>query len=241
MCAQTSNSSVVWHDLFTNNAAAAKSYYAKLGFDYSMEHATDFVWQSGSAADYPLIMAADNAHGGLVSIDAEQHSRWLAYVSVDDVELAAARAESVGGSIVREPFDVPGVGRVCVVRDFEGAEICPFKATHSYPAPRGLFVHDELITRRPEQACEFYSIVFDWKFQYQTDDLDSTQYVSDLVKVTIGDRFVHLLDRRPSVWVPSLNAELVDQSSVTFVDESNRIAMDPSGALFRLSARLFRP
>lgn len=45
----------------------------------------------------------------------------FAYVAVDDVDARLKRVEAAGGWTMRPPFDVPGVGRIAIVRDSLGA------------------------------------------------------------------------------------------------------------------------
>jgi uncharacterized protein len=48
---------------------------------------------------------------------------WFAFIEVDDVDKRIAAARKAGATILREPHDVPGVGRVAVLRDPTGAAI----------------------------------------------------------------------------------------------------------------------
>jgi predicted enzyme related to lactoylglutathione lyase len=48
-------------------------------------------------------------------------------VTVDDVDATPAKAESLGGKTVMPPMDVPGVGRVAVPQDPQGAVLCVIK------------------------------------------------------------------------------------------------------------------
>ena len=60
---------------------------------------------------------------GIYSIDANDQDTsegWFAYVAVDDLSGALARASMEGGQVVREPFEVPGVGRIAIVTDNAG-------------------------------------------------------------------------------------------------------------------------
>ena len=52
---------------------------------------------------------------------------WTGYVCVDDCDAAAAKAKSLGGSVMREPFDIPGVGRIAIIADPHGAVIAIMK------------------------------------------------------------------------------------------------------------------
>ncbi|MEO1242890.1 MAG: VOC family protein [Pseudomonadota bacterium] len=153
---------IVWHDLMTGDVSAAKKFYADLfGWDYVIEHATDFVWTQGEA-DYPLIMAKGEAHGGFVDAGNSEQPRWLAFVTVDNVDDATKRAKGLKANIIREPFDIPGVGRCSVLEDPQGAQICPFVPSHDYPPPSGVFVQEHLLTPEVEASKQFYRDLFDW-------------------------------------------------------------------------------
>ncbi len=168
---------IVWHDLLTTNVGKARKFYADLlGWDYEVEHATDFVWKSGEA-DYPLILHEGEAHGGFIEIEPDQQSHWLAFVAVDDVDDAAKRSQKMNGTIERVPFDIPGVGRSAVVGDRQGGLICPFVASHDYPAPTGVFIREELLTMDTHSARVFYEGLFAWSSE-QTDAGDITFYSS---------------------------------------------------------------
>ncbi len=46
---------------------------------------------------------------------------WLAYFAVEDTDATVARAEELGGAVAAPAFDVPGVGRMAVLTDPQGA------------------------------------------------------------------------------------------------------------------------
>ncbi|MEP3246933.1 MAG: VOC family protein [Sneathiella sp.] len=153
---------IVWHDLLTHDAGAAKRFYADfLGWDYQFEQAAHFAW-SGGEASYPLIIRNGEAQGGILDVDLGLSSRWLPYVAVSNVDKAVARASDQGGQIIRQAFDIPGVGRTAVVRDPAGGVICPFHPSHTYPPPRGTFVSDTCFSADAQTTEGFYNRVFDW-------------------------------------------------------------------------------
>jgi predicted enzyme related to lactoylglutathione lyase len=156
---------IIWHDLLTTDIATALNFYAELlGWHYQIEHTSDFVWRPGEA-DYPLILVDGAAHGGLVEVDPKTTSRWIAYVRVADVDAVTAEASSLGVTVERAPFDVPGVGRSAMIRDHYGAIICPTTPTHTFPPPVGTFLRDELNTVGIEAAALFYAQVFGWQMR----------------------------------------------------------------------------
>ena len=48
---------------------------------------------------------------------------WLAYLAVDDVDAGLEAAKAAGAKVMREPFDVPTVGRIAIIQAPGGATI----------------------------------------------------------------------------------------------------------------------
>jgi predicted enzyme related to lactoylglutathione lyase len=46
---------------------------------------------------------------------------WVGYFASADVDAGARRTEELGGSVLLGPLDIPGTGRVAVLRDPDGA------------------------------------------------------------------------------------------------------------------------
>jgi uncharacterized protein len=109
---------VCWNELVTTDVAAAKSFYTGL-----------FGWKPEAfGADYTLFKQGDTSVGGLMkSPQPGAPAHWLAYVTVPDVDAAAAKAAKLGAKVVAQPFDVPEIGRIAVVLDPQGAAIGLFK------------------------------------------------------------------------------------------------------------------
>ena len=106
-----------WIELHTNDVTAAKKFYTDvLGWQIEgME------MQSGGT--YEVIKAGDERIGGLMTAD-HRPTRWVSYVTVDNVDERTAKAKSAGAKIITEPEDIPGVGRISTIEDPTGAAIC---------------------------------------------------------------------------------------------------------------------
>ena len=52
---------------------------------------------------------------------------WLTYIAPDDIDATAAKVTELGGTVIREPWDIEGVGRLAIVQDPAGAVIGLFK------------------------------------------------------------------------------------------------------------------
>jgi len=153
----------VWHDLLTADAAGALEFYQTLFPEWSVE-AVDL----GQAGTYHVIRVSGVQAGAIVSpqTDAPVLPRWIGYVAVDDCDTAAARALELGGQCPVPAVDVPGVGRVAVLKDPQGAEIKPFQMVRPAVFPEtlesGQFCWNELLTTDLDAARNFYRSVFGW-------------------------------------------------------------------------------
>ena len=108
-------------ELSTNDVAKAKAFYGKL-FDWKME---DIPMESGA---YTMISVGDGTGGGMMKHPMPgAPSMWLAYVLVDDIDAATAKARSLGAQIVKEVTEIPNVGRFSIFIDPTGAALALFK------------------------------------------------------------------------------------------------------------------
>jgi predicted enzyme related to lactoylglutathione lyase len=64
---------------------------------------------------------------GLVSLTAPEFDgvpeSWMSYLAVDDVDKRAAKAVKAGAKLMKPMFDVPGVGRIAILREPGGAGV----------------------------------------------------------------------------------------------------------------------
>jgi predicted enzyme related to lactoylglutathione lyase len=108
-----------WCELMTNDVPAAIEFYSKL-FGWTTEEYT------GAGMPYTIVKVADKGIGGIMKTPPEAQGMppaWGIYVSVEDVDATAKKAEALGGKILYPPTDIPTVGRFCVIQDPQGAVI----------------------------------------------------------------------------------------------------------------------
>lgn len=111
-----------WNELLTKDIDGAKSFYTQL-FGWGAEDMT-----GGDGSQYTVFKVGDEQVAGLMALpdQAEQMGAppyWGAYVTVDDVEETAQKAQQLGATILVPPMAVPGVGRFCTIQDPQGAVI----------------------------------------------------------------------------------------------------------------------
>ena len=72
-------------------------------------------------------MADGKPAGGVFAMDGPQFEgvaeHWMFYIAVDDVDARAEKAVANGAEIVQPVFDVPGVGRIVMLRQPGGGVI----------------------------------------------------------------------------------------------------------------------
>jgi uncharacterized protein len=105
-----------WNELATTNVAAAKKFYKGwLG------------WKSrpfGKGMEYTLFMKGKDMAGGMLKCPKPGiPAHWVPYVIVGNVEASIKKAAKLKGKVLMEPFNIPDVGRIAVLRDPQGAVI----------------------------------------------------------------------------------------------------------------------
>lgn len=110
-----------WNELMTRDPAGAKKFYGDtIGWTFD-----DVPMPEGI---YTVCMDGEMPVGGIFDMNAMDQmegipSHWFAYLSVDDIDARLAKAKASGATVMREPFDVEGVGRIAIIQQPDGAAI----------------------------------------------------------------------------------------------------------------------
>ena len=108
-----------WFELMTTDTDGAKNFYSNL-FGWNTED------MPMGDMNYTIVKVGEEGLGGIMSIPPQAEGsppNWGVYVTVDDVDATAGKAEELGGKILVPPTDIPTVGRFCVMQDPQGAVI----------------------------------------------------------------------------------------------------------------------
>jgi predicted enzyme related to lactoylglutathione lyase len=73
---------------------------------------------------YTVLSAGGAPVGGIMAPPKQAGTmppHWGTYVTVADVDATAKQAVELGGSLMLQPRDIPGVGRFCLIQDPQGA------------------------------------------------------------------------------------------------------------------------
>jgi uncharacterized protein len=112
---------VSWTELLTSDPKAAVEFYGGLfGWKY------DAMQMGPDAPPYQVIKIGDAALGGIMQTPLQAGAMppaWAPYVTVADIEATRAKTTSLGGQCCTDVMEVPGVGKMCVIADPQGATI----------------------------------------------------------------------------------------------------------------------
>ncbi len=155
----------VWFDLMTTDVVAAKQFYSEtIGWKTQD-------WPDADPKNpYTMWMIGERPIGGVMGTPAEAKGvppHWMAHTKVDDVDATVALAKKLGGTLHKEPWDIPKVGRLAILADPQGAAFSVYKPEEDVPiaaaSQPGEFSWSELNTTDYESAWKFYSQLFGWK------------------------------------------------------------------------------
>jgi predicted enzyme related to lactoylglutathione lyase len=159
-----------WIDLATTDLKAAKAFYAEI-FGWNIKDQ-----DAGDAGTYAEAFVGDKVVGGLYELNQEMRDQgipphWASYILVENVDEKAKLVTQLGGTLVREPFDVMDHGRMAVALDPGGAAFCLWQAKKHVGAAvfnqPGSLTWNELLTHDTDKARAFYTKLFGWTSQSQ--------------------------------------------------------------------------
>jgi uncharacterized protein len=153
-----------WVDTSQPDPEASLDFYSGLfGWDFEnvMPADSDDVYFTGR------IRGLDAAAVGSIPEGLPQAATWNTYIWVDSADETASKVRDADGSVLMEPFDIPGSGRMAVFTDPEGAMFCVWQANQHKGAQivneHGSVNFNDLNTRDVEGAKAFYGSVFGWQ------------------------------------------------------------------------------
>lgn len=197
--------SFVWFELLTNDVAAAKAFYPEV-LGWSTEE-----MDMGPGGTYTMFKTGDVNAAGTVEPSMEGvPNHWTSYLSVDDVDARAKKAESLGGKIIVPPTDIPGIGRFSVVADPEGATFNLFRGAESDDNATQAFHWNELWAKDAAKVVDFYEKLLDLTH----DEMEMPQGKYYVLKSgpdqSVGGVLTSPDANIPSMWLPYVNVDDCD-------------------------------
>lgn len=116
---------LTWNENMSRDFAGNKAFYHSVfGYEYGDMSSEGFSYATADLGGSPI--------GGIGELDPnfppEVPANWATYFGVADADAAVAKAEELGGSVVRPAWDTP-YGRMAVLADNQGAVFAVVSAT----------------------------------------------------------------------------------------------------------------
>lgn len=109
-----------WFELMTTDVEGAKAFYKNLfGWEYEETPLPN-------GGNYIVAKVDGEAVAGIMGQPDEckgMKPGWEIYITVNDVDATVTAVTQQGGKVLRPAFDIPEVGRFCVLQDPQGAVI----------------------------------------------------------------------------------------------------------------------
>ncbi|MBQ4846647.1 VOC family protein [Pseudoalteromonas sp. MMG005] len=160
------NNTFCWAELCSSDWSAAKTFYTEL-FNWQFDDqpiGDDYYYtmlqkdKDDIAAMYQMMQE---------QVDAQVQSHWLAYIAVENVDVLAVEAQSLGAHIIHGPHDVPGAGRMVMMSDPTGALVALWQAKEHSGYQRKLEFNvpywHELASKDVAASTSFYTQLLGWE------------------------------------------------------------------------------
>lgn len=219
---------IAWHELVAVDVAAATRFYERV-FGWraekkEFEPGVDYVtWSIGGFPVAGMLPLAALRAGG-------NRSRWLPVIRTPNVDVVAARASELHGSILAEPAGIQGLSRHATVADPTDAGfglLCALdgEAMHG----PGCVGWTELRTTEPVPAAIFYWQVFGW----HASAAGSMRNHPCTAFTYAGRRMASLVRIEPgreriSRWLPCIEVEDVERTLAAAVAAGGRVVESPT-------------
>jgi uncharacterized protein len=218
----------VWHDVATTDVEAAKAFYHKVvGWNYAPQ-----------SSGYEVALVGDLGVGGIM--EQPPHLKgmppfWSGYVFTPDVDAACRRVKELGGTVQREPWDIPGTIRMAVIADPGGAvlhimqPLSREERTWPVEGALGTVGWNELHAANLDQAWDFYSGMFGWT-KGHAHDMGEKLGVYQLFQIDGKDigGMMRKMDEMPRpVWFYYFMVDGIDAAADRVREARGQVAMGP--------------
>jgi uncharacterized protein len=110
-----------WNELMARDVDGAKKFYADtMGWSYDAMPTPD-------GGTYWVAKMGEEPVAGIFDIRGSEYDGvaegWMPYIAVDDVDARVKKATKAGAKVMKPAFDVPGVGRIVILKEPGGAGI----------------------------------------------------------------------------------------------------------------------
>lgn len=252
----------IWYELMTSDRDAAIDFYRQV-----IPHWTAADAQMPEMGDfrYTILSIGSRGIAGLMELPQQACEKgakpgWVGIIGVGDTDAAAKNIVAAGGAVLREPDDIPNVGRFAIVADPAGTvfEIMTPRPPEQEPpqldpeTPGKISWHELHSGSGQAAAFDFYSGQFGWKTEAEMEMGPRGIYrIFGKGGVQMGGMMDKPRDMPVSAWGFYVNVEGTDAAVERIASNGGQVTMgphevpggswivharDPQGAAFSLTA-----
>ena len=216
----------VWFEHVSNDIAAARAFYEKL-FDWNSE-----AMAMQGTDPYVMIHNGEPAIGGYAKARPGAPTRWMSYLSVQDVDSSYKAALAAGAKSAVAPIDYAGAGRMATIADPTGGVFSLWRGTQGDPpdvetTPPGAWIWNELSTKDEKTALAFYEKVF--AFDHDAMQMpDGTYYVLKQGGKGRAGLWKAPDPSMPTMWLPYVCVEDADKKAELAKSLGATVVVPPS-------------
>jgi predicted enzyme related to lactoylglutathione lyase len=202
----------VWVDISSKDPKGTQKFYADL-FGWDIQDL------GPDAGGYVFFMKNGKmvAGSGPIQMD-QQPTVWSIFIGTGDIDATADKVKKAGGTVIVEPMDVMGVGKMAVFQDPTGAYISSWQAitggTMEVEGEPNTFGWAEITCRGIDKAKAFYNSVFGWgvkespagEFTYNEWQLDGQSICGGMEMPS------NVPAQVPSYWMPYFSVENLEDA-----------------------------
>jgi uncharacterized protein len=118
--AMWSHGSFYWNELMARDVEKAKTFYSSsVGWKFDAMPMAEGTYWVAKMDDKPVGGIFPMSGANFVGVP----EHWIPYLAVDNVDARLQKAIAAGARVMRQPFDVPEVGRIAILHEPGGAVI----------------------------------------------------------------------------------------------------------------------
>lgn len=231
--------SFIWYELMTPDPDLVSPFYgAVVGWRISEPDP-----RRTDGKDYRMIGRSDGKHaGGVLRITPDMGgapTRWLPYMSAEDVDGKLAAITADGGKVWLPPMDIPGVGRIALVSDPQGVPLYVMRPT---PPPGVPDMTSDVFSRHGQQRVSwnelaspdleaskrFYAAHFDFEFKESMNMGPMGDYCFiDHHGQRLGAIMQRQDERQPAAWLFYFGVPSVAAATTAIAANGGTVLMGP--------------
>ena len=230
----------IWYELMTPDPAAVAPFYrAVTGWEIP---AGGHAMPNGS--EYREIKRSDGGFaGGVLTLTSQMagsgvRANWSTYFEVDDVDAAVAKATGMGAAVHMPAMTMPGVGRMAMIADPQGAVFYLMDPTPPPDQPDaqsdvfksrapGHCWWNELETTDEPGATAFYTALFGWSAEQTMPMGDKGDYrFVEAGGEQVGAINPWMADYMTVGWVPYFGVVDIDAAKAAAEAEGGTVTHD---------------